>query len=156
MDLHVPPARVRHIWCGPYAVAATTGVAVEVIEEKINEQRLKAPTTPVRRSSVDELCHVLSELGYEGTITSGFRFKDRSSSGRSRPTLAAWLKGRRGDEMKTSYIVLVTGHFVAVRGRKIICSQTREARFIRNAPGRRKRVQYVIGVGSRPRQSCRA
>jgi len=150
MGLHIPPTRAKHTWCGPYAVAAATGVAVEVVEEKINERRLKPPTASIGKASANELHAVLSELGYKkASMIVGSGLKDRSPSGTSLPTLAAWLKRRRGDEMKMTYIVLITGHFVAVRGRKITCSQTREVRFLKSAPGRRMRVRCVINIGER-------
>lgn len=131
--------RPRKVYCGPYAIAALTGLDVGFIEDQINHRRGKKPGCSVRWINGNELIHV------------GTRAKIRMGEAELRiaekKTFARWLKERTPEEVKAKYLVLVTGHWVAVQGRKMIDTWTRTPTFIRKAPHRRKRVQVVIRVG---------
>lgn len=68
-----------------------------------------------------------------------------------RPTVAGWLRTTKRDP-ELFYLLNVTGHYIVVRGRKIMDTFTNgEWTFLRRAPGRRKRVRNVWLVQNSPR-----
>ena len=65
------------------------------------------------------------------------------------PTLATWERERT--DMEAAYVVIVTGHWVAVRGKWFCDTYTRGVPVkIKNAPHRRKRVRFVYRVTVAP------
>ncbi len=129
--------RPRKVYCGPYAMAALTGLSVDYIERQINHRRGKKPSSSVRWTNS-------YDLQYVGTMAC-LRMGDFEKV-LGEKTFARWLRERKPDEVNAKYLVLVTGHWVAVEGRKMIDNWTRTPTFIRKAPHRRKRVQVVIRI----------
>jgi hypothetical protein len=66
---------------------------------------------------------------------------------RNPPTLATWVRERTDYEFEQAYLVIVTHHWVAVRGRWFVDTFTagKPVR-ITDAPRRRKRVRYAYRV----------
>jgi hypothetical protein len=61
------------------------------------------------------------------------------------PTLATWERERT--DIEATYVVVVTGHWVAVRGKWFCDTFTRGVPVrIKDAPRRRKRVQFVCRI----------
>jgi hypothetical protein len=81
-----------------------------------------------------ELQFALWHFGYEMTLLA-----DLNSNP---PTLATWARERK--DMQAAYIVIVTNHWVAVRG-QWFCSRGVPVK-IKDAPHRRKRVRFVYVV----------
>ena len=129
----------RKVYCGPYALAALTGLSVDFIENQINYRRDKKPGSRVSWTNG-------WDLHYVGSMAN-LRMGDVTSLARENKTFARWLRERTPEQVNSKYLVLVTGHWVAVKGRKMIDTYTREPTFIRKAPHRRKRVQVVIKIG---------
>lgn len=130
--------RPRKVYCGPYAVAALTGLSLEYIERKINHRRGKKHNSSVRWVNGHDLHYVC--------IMANIRAGDVELRLDEKKTFARWLRERTPEQVKAKYLVLVTGHWVAVEGRKMIDNWTRTPTFIRKAPHRRKRVQVVIRI----------
>lgn len=108
-------------WCGPSALAAITGKSVVEVEDAILAYRKRNP--PPRRnrghrgrvvsmwwSEVEPVCKAL-----------GWRVIENLRHGN--PTFAAWRRTRSGIG---PYLVLITGHFVAVSGHWFVDSNNRE------------------------------
>lgn len=150
-------------WCGPWAAAAATGCFMEDIEEGIKEYRQQRTGKPapnkITFSSGYELWHAVKRFGYEcreaWTIQMHLQNIGMSASGMFNrrnpkhvlPTFTQWLRGRTPEEMKRTYLVLVTNHWIAVRGRKVVDTGTRSPVFMgqmRN--NKRKRLQYILEV----------
>lgn len=135
----VKATRTRKVYCGPYAMAALTGLTVDYIEEQINHRRKKNPDASVKWTNG-------WDLEFAGT-------QAKLSMGEIEPlyeenkTFARWLRERKPDEVNAKYLVLVTNHWVAVEGRKMIDTYTKTPTFIRRAPHRRKRVRVIIRIG---------
>ena len=130
--------RPRQVYCGPYAIAALTGLSIAFVEDQINFRREKKFGSSVRWTNG----HDLHFVGRQAHLQMGEFEKILGAK-----TFARWLRERTPEQVKSKYLVLVTGHWVAVEGRKMIDNITRTPTFIRKAPHRRKKVQVVIKVG---------
>ena len=119
------------MWCGPVAVAATIGVDVAVVGDVIKKYR---NGKPVMGTHPHELEHAFRHFGYIMTLVADLR-------GNS-PTLATWERERT--DIEAAYVVIVTGHWVAVW----FCDTFTHGIpvKIKDAPRRRKRVQFVYQV----------
>lgn len=128
----------RKTYCGPYALAALTGLSVDYIEEQINRYREKKPDASVKWVNGYELNHAGGQAN--------FRMGEPMLLRPEKKTFARWLRERTLDEINAKYLVLLTGHWVAVEGRKMTDTWTKQPTFIRRAPHRRKKVQVVIRI----------
>ena len=131
----------RPAYCGPYAISAITGKTIDAVEDALNKRRGHPPGTRVKTTWSQENKYIVRNLGFNATTV----FKNRGPN-RCGPTFATWLRERKGPDMQHSYLVLVTKHWVAVKGRKMIDTFTGTPVFIGKAPHRRKRVQVVIRI----------
>ena len=106
--------RPRTAYCGPTAIAALTGVSPEAAEAAIVAHRANHPTPRrerhpkagpglVRTMWSSEVIPVLAALGFKATECRSWPL----------PTFAQWLRLGRAP---LPYLILVTGHFVAVKG----------------------------------------
>lgn len=159
-----PKARENgYFWCGPIAVSAATGCFLEDVEEGIIDHRNNLQNKPfkgkVTWSDSYELWHAVKRLGFEcrevWTISMhlqniGMSFAERFNRrcpNHVNPTLNQWLKSRTPEEMKRTYLVLVTDHWVTIRGRKMVDSKYRNPTFLGQVKHhKRKRVQHVLEV----------
>jgi hypothetical protein len=120
-------------------VAAVIGADVAAVSELIKRHR---NGKPVKRTYAQELQLAFRHFGYEMSLVANLSNRP--------PTLATWERERR--DMDAAYIVLVTRHWVAVRGKWFCDTFTHGVPVkIKDAPRRRKRVQFVyqITVGGR-------
>jgi hypothetical protein len=129
----------RKMWCGPVAVAAIIGVDVAAVRDVIKRHR---NGRPVKGTHPNELQLAFRHFGYDMTLLADLRSKP--------PTLATWERERT--DMEAAYVVMVTGHWVAVRG-KWFCDKFTQGVPVRikDAPRRRKRVQLVYRITVGPR-----
>lgn len=133
-------------FCGPMAVAAITGEPVSRVRDAFRLVRYGASWTSRRRSPpimgthAHETERVLRLFGYVGAW--------HEVAGR--PTLAAYLDDRTGEQRTHPCVVIVTGHCVAVSG-WVFCDTFSKGRVVDadTAPGRRKRVQKVFVITGR-------
>jgi hypothetical protein len=65
---------------------------------------------------------------------------------KDRPTLARYCRQFREDFQEHACIIGVTGHYVAVYGRRFCDSHTEEPVFLRKSPHRRTRVERVFQI----------
>lgn len=70
---------------------------------------------------------------------------------RNSPTLATWQRERTDWEFEQAWLLIVTGHWVAVRGRWFVDTWSNGTPVrIADAPRRRKRVRYAYRVYAAP------
>jgi hypothetical protein len=122
-------------WCGPAALTALTGRPTDEMAAEIRKVTGRKMITYVYASELQE---TLESLGYTTRL--------EYITG-EKPTLARWLRER--EDRNAFTIVLVTRHFVTVKGVKLVDNRVKKPVFIRKAPGRRKRVLGVITVTGR-------
>jgi hypothetical protein len=131
-------------------VAAAIGADVDEVIRAIQQHRNNH--RPVVGTAAGELGHALQHFGHDLEFVADF-----SSDS---PTLARWERARTDWEFDQALLVIVTGHWVAVRGRWF-CDTWTDGRPVRlsDAPWRRKRVRFVYSVvlinGSRIRRDER-
>jgi hypothetical protein len=129
----------KKMWCGPVAVAATIGVDVAAVSDVIKRHR---NGKSVKGTHPNELQLAFRHFGYDMTLVADLRSKP--------PTLATWERERT--DMEATYVVVVTGHWVAARGKWFCDTFTHGVPVkIKDAPGRRKRVQFVYRITVVPR-----
>lgn len=135
----VPIDTSPNSYCGPYAVAhlcalKDTGEAARLIHEvrwrgRGDGRDWNGRRRPVRSAGNGEVLEALRRAGV--------RPIGRGHPGRkNRPTLARWLRGRRGG----LYLVNVTGHYIVVDGYRIYDNAHPTGRKRKQWPHRRKRV----------------
>jgi len=104
-----PPSREKGRWyCGPYVVAAVTGESFDVIRTALNRAKGRPVSRGVCSVQTQELRKAFKELGWDSTVTyhhvenPKMRLKD-------------FMKSLDPDDTD-SYVVYITGHYVAVQG----------------------------------------
>jgi hypothetical protein len=119
------------------AVAALIGADVDEVIRVIQQHRNNR--RQVRGTRPSELQHVLQHFGHEMHLVADLN--------RNPPTLATWERERTDWEFEQAYLVIVTHHWVAVRGRWFVDTFTagKPVR-IADAPRRRMRVRYAYRV----------
>lgn len=124
----------RKMWCGPVTVASLVGVDVAAVRDVIKWQR---GGRAVMGTHPHELEFAFRHFGYTMTLVEDLRAAP--------PTLATWERDRT--DMDAAYAVIVTGHWVAVRGNWFCDTFTHGVPVkIKKAPRRRKRVQFVYKI----------
>jgi len=119
------------------AVSALIGADVDEVIRVIQWHR--GNDRPVKGTGTVDVQKPLWHFGHDLQLVA-----DRN--GKS-PTLARWERERTDWEFEKPLLVIVTGHWVAVRGRWFADTWT-DGRPVRlsDAPRRRKRVRLVYGV----------
>ena len=130
--------RPRQVYCGPYALAALTDLSVGEIEKQINQRRGKKPGASVRWVNGYDLHFAGRQAHLQmGEIEEHFL---------ERKTFARWLRERSPEDANAKYLVLLTGHWVAVEGNEMVDNGYRTPRAIRSCPHRRRLVKLVIRI----------
>jgi hypothetical protein len=151
------------LWCGPAAISAVTGESVSKI---MNIMRQLSGRQTIKSVPYWLLQRTLATLGWEAvtlhkfdrrkvepkverlsasiTVTSGIG--SEWVEAKQRPTLARYCREHRQDFQEHACIVGITGHYVAVYGRRFCDSHTSEPVFLRKSPHRRTRVEQVFQI----------
>jgi len=130
MPLHEPKELIK--WCGPYVIASITGCTRAKADVLIQRQRHNR--NPVTYTYPGEVRGALQKLGWR--TCNGQHYQGRI-------TLARWLEKRR--DPTRLYLVMVTGHWLVVHGRRIGCSGVGVTN-PEDYPRRRRRVSSVYIV----------
>lgn len=132
------PCGLHHVegfaFCGPTAIAAITGQPLETVIAAVTAHRAKHGTprrlrnrgAVVRSMFASEIAPVCEALGWRAEEHHGACM-----------TFAQWQRVRK----QAPYVVLVTGHFVAVSGHWFVDTRYREPIPLTRAPYRRMRVK---------------
>jgi hypothetical protein len=127
----------QRLYCGPVAVAALIGANVDEVIRVIQQHRNNR--RQVRFTHYYELQHALRHFGRDLQLVADLSRKS--------PTLATWERERTYWEFEQAWLLTVTGHWVAVRGRWFVDTWTNGTPVrIGDAPRRRKRVRYAYRV----------
>lgn len=150
-------------FCGPAALSLLTGRHVDKCVQEVHfyRRRLRGHAllcedldccNSVRYSvsSMDksEITRVLVRMGY--TINTAFHWE--LDKPKRKPTLVAfkrWLKRQPCWSPKKKYLVLVTGHYVVVKGIKLFDNANPDGVFFGKYNGRRRRVSQAWEVTRR-------
>lgn len=125
------------LYCGPVAVAALIGANVDEVIQVI--QRHRNNRRQVRGTHPHELQHAFRHFDHDVQLVADLS--------RNSPTLATWERERTDWDFEQAWLLVVTGHWVAVRGRWFVDTWSNGTPVrIADAPWRRKRVRYVYQV----------
>lgn len=141
--LHAVTGRNR--FCGPAALSTVSGFSTDECARVIRDchfARHARSRGGVKGTSTFEMMEAFRALGYFLGRTI------RPKVDGKRPTLAAWLRSRT--DRRATFLVMITGHWVVVRGNKFCDSFTREPVNLSKAPHRRCRVVCVRRIERDP------
>lgn len=116
-------------YCGPYAVSHLLGCCTGEAAAKLREVSGRRAITGIGAR------YVLAAVRREGLHPMDV-WNFRHLSTRRRPTLAQFLKGKRGG----TYLINVTGHYIVADGWKIYDNTHPDGVKRREWHGRRKRI----------------
>jgi hypothetical protein len=134
---NVKSSDARRLYCGPVAVAALIGADVDEVIRVI--QRHRNNRRQVRGTHPHELQHAFRHFGRNMQLVADLS--------RNSPTLATWERKRTDWEFEQPWLLIVTGHWVAVRGRWFVDTMSNGTPVrIAVAPRRRKRVRVTYRV----------
>jgi hypothetical protein len=151
------------LWCGPAAISAVTGEKVSTVVQWMKQLSGKRSIKGVSKGLMQRTMTMLGweastiqkfdseringgteRIGSSIVVVSGFSTK--YVPWKKRPTLARYLREHRADFQEHACIVELTGHWVAVYGRRFCDNHTKEPVFLRSSPHRRARVQSVLQI----------
>lgn len=121
-------------WCGPAALSAVMGTGTKEAKKLIKRNSLRRHLKAVTYS---EMQLALMDAGYKT------EFKQYPRDAGACPTLKDWAATRDKDG---TYIVCVTGHWIAIRGPMWVCSMNQNSRHIDDCPYLKAKVRCVIKV----------
>jgi hypothetical protein len=129
------------LWCGPAAISAVTG---RPTSEIMALARYVTGKQTVKGLKVGALKAILNRLGYrtDEIFSAGLEFC--AGNPNWKPTLAKWTRANAKAFAKLPCIVLVTNHYVTVKGRTLIDTFVRDGAPLKKAPWRRARVARVL------------
>lgn len=127
------------LWCGLAVVAAVTGTPTRAIVDKIQDLRGRPTDALGRAKPVEvifphEIKACLKAFGCEIVVVEVFS--------KPMPTFCQWRRSRGPG--RDYAVVLVTGHYVAVSGRRFVDSRYRDWISPSDWPHQRARVRCVI------------
>jgi hypothetical protein len=129
-------------FCGPAALAALAGIHVD---EAARMLRLVSGKTAIFGVGHRHKLAALERLGYRVEHVLANSLDDRRA-GRT-PTLTQALAGAlRGRQSTQRYLVLITGHYVTIQGRKLVDNKHPEGIALSTCPYRRRRVRGIWAV----------
>ena len=120
-------------YCGPAALAALAGIHVDEAARMLREASGKRAVKGIA------VRHVLRALTWQG-----LRASTLHSLGGPRPTLTQALRGvLKTRKPREKYLVMITGHFIAIQGRRLVDNKHPEGIALTACPYRRRRVKGV-------------
>lgn len=140
--LSIPKQRDKGRWyCGPFAIAAITGESFTEVRAVANRVVKRPDNKGITGMSEWRLCKTLQELGFWTKLN----FKWLDNPGAKKIVFKEWLKKERDNSF---YLVVLTGHFVVVKGDQFIDNHSKHPVHVNFAPWQRKQVYEVYRVGN--------
>jgi hypothetical protein len=125
----------RNSYCGPAVISTLTGMttdsAAEIVRRRTGQRVVKGMYTR-------ELRDALYSLGITSDV--------RPVTGK--PTLNQWMTHHR-ENSKSTYLVVVTGHFIVVQQSHMIDNHTGTPEWVERSHCFRKRVREVYRLNDR-------
>jgi len=121
-----------HVWCGVAVLAAALAIPTSEAEKIIKSASLRKYLKAV---TYDEMTHALATQGVKHLVQ---RFPREAHEC---PSLGDWLGTR---DVNCTYLVCITGHWIAVRGNHWVCNMNTQARLLEKCPYLATRVRFTI------------
>lgn len=133
------------LWCGPAALSAVTGRPTSEIHAAIKAVRYSERA--VRGVHPRTLEKAAALLGVQLERILDYTFPLPGSFYRSTPpTVAKFLRDHRAVVRNEVIILGLTSHYITVSGNSFVDNQVKTPILLRDAPGRRCRVEQVWKV----------
>jgi len=120
------------VFCGPTAIMAVTNCSYKQVLKHAGKKK-------IRGMYCNELTSVIHELGYKVKQCHRWDYEWGDCS------FNQWLQAPERD-LKSTYIVVVTNHYVAVAGYRFVDSWTKAIVDVTENPHKRKRVKRVFKI----------
>ncbi len=129
------------VYCGPTVIASIVNKPVSVVYKAIWSVKRTRKRPPIKGMYNRELKDAFARFGYLLVPV------DFIVPLPERETLNQWARGRGEEEWKTTFVMVVGKHFVAVHGWKFVDSKVYgKPVFIEDAPCRRRRIRRLWKV----------
>lgn len=140
--LSIPEQREnnKRWYCAPFAVSSITGACFTQVRSTINTVAGRKPNQGICGVSEWNVCKALQELGFWTQLA--YNWVD--SDYRQKITFKEWLRRDRDDSF---HLVVLTDHYVVVKGGQFIDNHSKHILGVNYAPWQRKRVLAVYRVG---------
>lgn len=144
LKLHIPKQREagKRWYCGPFAIGAITGEGFTRVRSVSNDVAGRPLNQGICGMSEWNMCKALQELGYWTQLHYKSAYGDDY---RKQITFKEWLRRDRDDSF---YLVVLTDHYVVVKGDQFIDNHSKHIVGVNYAPWQRKRVLEVYRVGN--------
>jgi hypothetical protein len=121
-------------YCGPAALSAITRKPLPEVTRVLREI---SGRRAIRGTHHAWMIMALRQLGFTTGDMSGYCYKAKNEK---EPTLATWLRENYRNPNEIILVVL-TGHYVVVKGRKLVDNKHPNGVSVKRFPNRRKRVK---------------
>jgi len=121
-----------HVWCGPAALSAALGVTTTEASTIIKCASMRKG---IKGVTYAEMEHALASRRIRFVST---RYPREAVNCM---TLGKWLKSRK---LNCTYLICITGHWVAIRGNHWACNMNTDGRLVEEIPYTKAKVRYVI------------
>lgn len=141
--LSIPKQREnkKRWYCGPFAISVITGAGFEQVRSVSNSVANRPLNQGICGMSEWNVLKALQELGFWTQLAYKWHNKDYQK----KLTFKEWLKRDRADCI---YLVVLTGHYVVVKGNQFIDNHSKHIVGVNYAPWQRKRVLEAYRVGN--------
>ena len=143
LKINIPKQREagKRWYCGPFALAAITGKGFTEVRTLVHTLSGRKITQGITGMSEYRICQALNESGYWTRLAYKWHNKDYQK----KITFKEWLRRDRDDSF---YLVVLTDHYVVVKGNQFIDNHSKHIVGVNYAPWQRKRVLEAYRVGN--------
>jgi len=136
-ELYIPDTRASktRVFCGAFTIMALTGRSHEQVKDRLREVNDWSTSKRIMGMWTWEVTNALRSYGIANT--------QKKYAKKDRPTLAKWLRDRRGEQVHNCYLITLTHHYVLVNGNQFIDTFTQEPVHVDDCPHRCARIKFV-------------
>lgn len=131
-------------YCGPAALALLTDQHVDAVTYTL---RCLRNGRSVRGVYSEQMLEALRLLGHRAVFTPTMSAEHNLYG--TYPTLTQALRALKGRGADDRFLVLITGHYIVLKGRKVFDNKHPEGIWLKECPYRRRRVRGVWKVTPR-------
>ena len=113
----------KNMFCGPTVLSILSGKSTDECSLLASQNG-----KPLKSMFISHMSESLRKLGikYKWEKCFDVKYYNKFNRRHPYPTLKNWMETcRKPSEMEDIFLLLITGHFILVKGNMVICSQTR-------------------------------
>lgn len=128
-----------HIKCAPTVMMAVTGKTPEQVYRSISNAGVNTKWIRTRGMYMHEITQSFNHMGY-ATIRVPI---NHLYDGTKAPTMAKWIRERKGSERHNTYLLYTHDHVMLVSGNQFVDTASKGIVHLDDAPRRRSRIIAV-------------